>query len=750
MRYKLRRVPVLAAMAAAVMIAGTLSLALPGASPALASGPPTGSLTAQNLQQAYSLPSASQGSGQTVAVVAAYDDPDAATDLAAYRSEEGLSACGSGCFTKVNQTGQTAVADLPAPGVAEATSQSLDAVSAVCPNCKLLLVEANSTAMSDLGTAVNEAVTLGAKFVDFGYGEPEAQVGAAEQTDDTDYFNHPGVVITAPSGDKGYGVDYPAASPDVIAVGGTVLTADNGVARGWDESMWPDSGSGCSAYEQQPAWQTSAGLTSICQGRVLNDISAVASNVAYYDTPDETGWSDGSGTEISAAVVAAAFALAGTPATDAYPAQYLYTNAQGLYDITTGSQGVTSNGTCAVTAECTVGVGYDGPTGLGTPNGVSAMLASYYVPITPTRFMDTRIGTGGTTGPIGSDSHMALGIEGKNGVPSANVTAVAINLTAVDGADSGYIVAYPEGSSLPGTSNIDYAAGQSIANFAIVPIGTNGGIAFYNSSGGSVQLLGDVTGYFTSDPSATGVTSYTPVNPVRVLDTRDGNGAPEAPLAAGTTLAVQVGGVDGIPSGISSVAISVGAVDETYDGFLECWADGSSEPSPWSNVEFATNQNIQQFAIVPVGSDGKIDIRPDDGGSGNSTDVFADVVGYFAAGTAGEAYRAVPLTRVLNTKQSDTPIASGGTMSVPTTGWVTAPDFTPIVDLIAIPDDGGHLTAYPAGIAAPGTSNVNFGPSANIEDLDLASTGDGDFDVINISDTTTNMAVDLQGYFSAG
>jgi hypothetical protein len=748
-RYKLRRVPVRAAMATAVMIAGTLGLAVPGASPALASSPPAGSLSAQNLQRAYGLPSATQGSGQTVAVVAAYDDPDAETDLAAYRSAEGLSACGSGCFTKVNQKGQTAAADLPAAGVAEATSQSLDAVSAVCPNCKILLVEANSTAMSDLGTAVNEAVTLGAKFVDFGYGEAEALVNTSESADDAAYFNHPGVVITAPSGDKGYGVDYPAASPDVIAVGGTVLTPDSSVARGWDEAMWPDSGSGCSAYELQPAWQTSAGLLSVCSGRVLNDISAVASNVAYYDTPDETGWADGSGTEISAAVVAAAFALAGTPATDAYPAQYLYSNAQGLYDMTTGYQGVTTNGTCSETAECTVGAGYDGPTGLGTPDGVSAMLASYYEPIAPTRFMDTRIGTGGTTGPVGSDKAITLGIEGKNGIPSANVTAVAINLTVIGGSDSGWITAYPQGTSVPGTSNIDYAPGQVIANFAIVPVGAGGGISLYNAGAGTVQLLGDVTGYFTSDPSATGVTSYTPVNPVRVFDTRYGTDAPDAPLAGQTTRAVQVGGVDGIPSDVSAVAISVGAAGETSAGYLTYWADGTSEPGPWSNMQFVAGNNIQEFAIVPVGSDGKIDIRSNQTAS-NSAEVFGDVAGYFTAGTAGEAYRAVALTREFDTKSSDTPIASGGTMSVPTTGWVTAPDITPIVDLIAIPDDGGHLTVYPAGIAVPSASNVNFNAATNTEGLALASTGDGDFDVYNGSASATNLAVDLEGYFSAG
>jgi len=743
---RLRRVPQ-RAVAAAIGVAalGLLSLAGPGVSRALASGPPSGSLVPSSLQSYYGLPSASQGSGQTVAVIVQSDDPDAESDLAAYRSNFGLPACtsASGCFTKVNQDGSTA--NLPPEGTTTSTSMALDAVSAVCPNCQILLVEAGTTnGIADIGAAVNEAVTLGAKFIDVGYAAPEAQVGENELTYDSEYFDHRGIVITAPAGDKGYGVSYPAASQDVIAVGGTELTADSSSPRGYDEAMWPSSGSGCSEYEPQPPWQAGVVSADDCATRVDNDISAVATNLAYYDTPDNGGnWQAGDGTEISSAIVAAAYALAGAPGTDIYPAQYLYENTQGLYDITTGNQGVDTNGTCSVTILCTVGTGYDAPTGLGAPDGVSALLASYYVPITPTRFLDTRNGTGGTTGPVGAHDAIKLSIEGENGVPFNNVTAVAINLTALSGSDPGFIVAYPDGTGVPGTSNIDYGAGQTIANFAIVPLGADGGIHLYNSSSGTVQLLGDVMGYFTSDPGASGVTSYTPENPARILNTLTGVGAPEKPLAADTTLAVKVAGVDGIPSSVSAVALNVGTTAETDAGYLEEWADGTSEPSI-STIQFAANTAMQNFVIVPVGADGEIDIRSDQS-SGNSTQVFADLVGYFAPGTSGEAYRAVSLTRT----QSPASIASGGTKTVSTGAWVTAPGFTPIVDVIAVPTASGHFTVYPEGISRPDTSNIDF-QTANMEDLDLASTTSGEFDVYNSSAAAASLALDFQGYFSAG
>ena len=159
-------------------------------------------------QAAYNLPSATAGSGRTVAIVTAYDLPTAQNDLNTYRAQYGLPACGVGCFSKVNQSGTDAppAADT---GWGQEAAMDMDMVSAACPNCKILLVEASSTFIDDLGVAVNTAVRLGAVAVSNSYGAAES---SEDTTYDTSYYHHPGVAITASSGDSGYGVSYPAAS----------------------------------------------------------------------------------------------------------------------------------------------------------------------------------------------------------------------------------------------------------------------------------------------------------------------------------------------------------------------------------------------------------------------------------------------------------------------------------------------------------------------------------------------------------
>lgn len=388
MRAKARRLlSRVAAVVASAIIAGLFTCFGPGAPHAMATSP--SGWTPANLRSAYGFQSPSEGGLQTIAVVTALDDPAAESDLATYRTQFGLPACtaADGCFRKVSQTGGTTY---PAQGWSKVDAESLDAISAVCTNCQILLVEANSNSLSDLGTAENEAVALGAKIIDNTWSVLESAVGAAETTDDSLYLNHPGVAITAPAGNSGYGVGYPAASPYVTAVGGTILTQDSGIARGWDEQAWPGSGAGCSLYEPKPSWQTDTG----CADRSVNDIAAVATNVAYYDSLTSGGWSTSAGTEVSAAIIAAAYALAGTPAAGSNPASYpyrfpggtyttpgnAYPYVTGLTDITTG----TADGTCPVTYQCTPGAGYDGPTGVGTPatvtplNGAGALTGHFY------------------------------------------------------------------------------------------------------------------------------------------------------------------------------------------------------------------------------------------------------------------------------------------------------------------------------------------------------------------------------------
>jgi hypothetical protein len=310
-----------------------------------------------------------------VAIVDAFDDPNAESDLGFYRSSYGLPACttANGCFSKVNQSG--AASPLPpaagSSGWASEISLDLDMVSAICPNCHILLVEANSTQITDLGTGVDAAVNMGAKYVSNSYGGAEF----SGESGYDGYYNHPGVAVTVAAGDSGYGVEWPAAAQYVTAVGGTsLIKASN--ARGWAETVWGNginapngigTGSGCSTGESKPSWQTDSG----CSDRTVNDVAADAdpNTGAYvYDTYDQGGWAIFGGTSEASPIIASVYALAGGIGASDYPSSYLYArhNAGNMNDVTSGS-----NGSCG-TYLCNGGSGYDGPTGLGTPEGLYA------------------------------------------------------------------------------------------------------------------------------------------------------------------------------------------------------------------------------------------------------------------------------------------------------------------------------------------------------------------------------------------
>ena len=321
-----------------------------------------------DLASAYSVPT-TLGSGKTVAIVDAYDDPNAESDLNIYRSNFGLPACttANGCFKKVNQNGATSPLPAANAGWGSEIMLDIEMVSAICPNCHILLVEASSPTIANLGTAVNTAVALGAVAVSNSYGGSES---SNESSYDTSYYKHPGVAIVASSGDSGYTREYPAASQYVTSVGGTALSRASN-SRGWTESVWSNSssqgaGSGCSAYEAKPSFQHDTG----CSQRTIADVSAVAdpaTGVAVYDSFGSGGWTVFGGTSVASPIIGAMYALATASAPSAFPNSYPYANPGALWDVTTGS-----TASCSPAYLCTAQVGYDGPTGLGTPNGAAA------------------------------------------------------------------------------------------------------------------------------------------------------------------------------------------------------------------------------------------------------------------------------------------------------------------------------------------------------------------------------------------
>ncbi len=306
----------------------------PAQPPALIAG-----LNPVDLQSAYGLPA--QNTGGTVAIVDAFDDPVAESDLAVYRRAFGLPACttANGCFRKLNQHGVKGSYPAANTGWSEEIALDLDMVSAACPKCSIVLVEADSALLDDLGAAVDTAAAAGAKAVSNSYYALEWSSEAGENA----HYNHAGVAMTASSGDRGYPT-YPAASPYVSAVGGSSLSRGR---DGWSESAWQYTGHGCSAYIGRPFWQRGTP----CGSRSAVDLAAVAdpqTGVATFAT-QAGGWVVAGGTSVGAPLIAAAYALSGRPESPSYS----YARAFAFHAIG--------------------GHGYQSITGLGSPNGLTGL-----------------------------------------------------------------------------------------------------------------------------------------------------------------------------------------------------------------------------------------------------------------------------------------------------------------------------------------------------------------------------------------
>jgi hypothetical protein len=665
----------------------------------------------QTLVDAYKLDQ-SKGSGDTVAIVDAFDDPHAAADLSQYRAQYNMPACttANGCFRKVGQTGLSTL--LPPPdttGWAGEISLDLDMVSATCPKCHILLVEATDDSMSNLGTAVNRAVALGAKYVSNSYG---AEEDVTDPSSDAAYYHHPGVAITASTGDYSFGASYPATGKYVTAVGGTSLTwAPN--TRGWTETVWSGTGSGCSAYVGKPSFQTS--ITTGCSNRAEADVSAVAdpnTGMAVYDTYQAPGWQVFGGTSVSSPIIASVYALAGTPGASDSPNTYPSTHTSSLYDVTSGN-----NGTCSPSVLCTAGPGWDGPTGFGTPDGAAAF--------TPN--------TVAVTNP-GAQS-------------SATGTSQSLQIQAQD-----------SGSG----SQLSYAA-----------TGLPPGLAINSGTGlilGTPTALGrnTVTTSAKDGTSATGSTTFTwvirapgvltTVSPARVLDTRSGVGAVAAPVGPGAELVLQVAGRGGVPAtGVSAVVVNVTVTQPAAPGGVSAFADGAVLP-PVSNLNFVAGQTVSNLAIAAVGADGKIRFN---NGSAGTVQLVADVSGYYLAGTPTTpgALVTVSASRVLDTQTgigaAAAPVGPGADLVLPVvgSGGVPATGVSAVVVNLTVsqPAAPGWVSAFADGGGRPLVSNLNFVSDLTVSNLAIVPVGvDGAIRLHNGSAGTVELAVDVSGYHLGG
>jgi subtilase family serine protease len=313
-----------------------------------------------NLRAAYKL-TAVGSSSTLIAIVDAYGYTNAEANLGVYRANFGLPPCttANGCFVKLNEQGVRGNYPAQDVGWSQETSLDLAMASAACPNCRIALIEASSSSYADLATAENLAAALGARVISNSYGGGESGTQYYEGA-----YNHAGIAITVSTGDSGYGVQFPASSPHVTAVGGTsLIPASN--ARGWTETAWAEGGSGCSSVYGKPLWQHDP----LCTRRMEADVSAVAdpsTGVLVYGPISTTAsaWLIFGGTSVGAPLIAGIYAAnGGAVSYGSNP----YAATTHLNDVTSGT-----NGYCGGTYFCTAGPGYDGPTGLGTPNGTTA------------------------------------------------------------------------------------------------------------------------------------------------------------------------------------------------------------------------------------------------------------------------------------------------------------------------------------------------------------------------------------------
>ncbi len=529
-----------------------------------------------NLQSAYGLPSGSAGSGVTVAIVDAYNDPNADSDLAVYRSQYGLPACtkANGCFSQVNQTGGSTLPGNDS-GWAGEISLDLDMVSAVCPLCKILLVEANSANDTDLYTAVDYAAAH-AKYVSNSWGGSEY----SGQTTDDSHFNHPGVAITVSSGDNGTGAEYPATSRYVTAVGGThLVTASN--TRGWTETVWNGAGSGCSAYDAKPSWQT---VTTNCSRRAEADVSAVAdpaTGVAVYVTFGGSGWNVYGGTSASAPIIASVYALAGSPGASDYPASYPYAHPSNLYDVTSGN-----NGSCGAPM-CTAGTGWDGPTGLGTPHGAAAFVSGGSSGVTVAN-------PGSRTGTVGTATSLTLSASGGTGSYTWSATGLPPGLSI--NASTGVISGTPTTAgtyTVTATATSGSSSGSTSFTWTISP--TGGGCA---SPGQKLGNPGFESGNTVWSASSGVIGAYGSSEPTH-------SGSYDAWMDGyGTTHTDTLSQSVALPSGCSSYTFSFYLHIDSAETTTSVQYDkltvkaGSTVLATYSNLNKASGYTLRSFSLA--------------------------------------------------------------------------------------------------------------------------------------------------------
>ncbi|MEU6480896.1 protease pro-enzyme activation domain-containing protein [Streptomyces sp. NPDC047017] len=699
--------------------------------------------------------------GTTIAVYSLenYDPKDIASYQACHRTKVPVSA--------VRVNGGPSQPASATTGVGVETALDVETIAGLAPQSKILVYQGPNTWQD--GTDVYRRIVSDnkAKVVSVSWGSCEANTPSDVMDAENLLFQQAvaqGQTVVAASGDSGstdcYNpnnpnvpnptslvTDNPAGSPYVLGVGGTSMRA--AVAQ---QTTWAGSGGGVSQhfalthdgdFQNRRATGYSdacaAGADRVC--RQVPDVSAVADPATGYpvafghDSDGNQYWNILGGTSGAAPVWAALMAQAdqdlacqanGTVG-DVHSALYRLP-ATAFRDVTTGSNNLTASGNDSGLYRA--GAGYDLATGLGTPNGreivkglcqaVPRSAASTFNALTPARVLDTRAGLGRPgTAPVAANNAVKLKVAGVGGVPADGVSAVVLNVTAAAPTSSGVLIAYPSGTTRPASSNLNWLKGQVVPNLVTVPVGADGSVDLYNSSGGTVHFIADVSGYYSTQD---GGSTYLPTGPARVLDTRGAIGVPGRTAVAGHgTVSLTVAGAGGVPAtGATAVVLNVTATAPAAAGFLIAYPNGASRPTT-SNINWLTGQTRPNMVVLPIGADGKVNLY---NGSGGSVHLIADVFGYYVPTADGSTFHTAGPSRLLDTRSAlgtdrNTPVPGGATLRLDLNDGHTLAKAKAVVLNVTVtaPTSNGFLTVWPDGTTLPNASNLNWTAGQTVANL---------------------------------
>ena len=391
----------------------------------------------------------------------------------------------------------------------------------------------------------------------------------------------------------------------------------------------------------------------------------------------------------------------------------------------------------------------------GVPSDPSAPVVpaagSRYHPVVPARVLDSRSGNGVPLGRVMPHTRVDLQVAGRGGVPASGASAVVLNLTAVDPVATGYVTAWPAGEPRPTASNLNVVPSRTVANLAVVKLGTDGRISLF-SGAGLIHLVADVAGWYGADGEEDGA-GYHAVTPARVLDTRYGNGTPAFKPPTGATVDLQVAGRGGVPgSGVTAVALNVTVTEPEAGGFLTAWPAGQERPLA-SNLNFVPGRTVANMVIVKVGDGGRVSLF----NGGGRAHVIADVSGWYGDGPAGARFHPLPPARVLDTRSANGlaagPVPFGATVDVVVQGRGGVPPggASAVVLNVTVVDAvlGGYLTVWPAGQPWPLASNVNFGDRSTVPNLVAVQPGTSGAASLFLHGGTAHLVADVAGWFGA-